>query len=264
MCLPRPRHERLRGSNRCGRMALYTRLAKADKPLRPVTAMATAPEVGGGQNNPDACQLPYPRPNPDALSANDVTKRPTITDGSALPERNSDGTQAMTATNDYFMTPAPDVREFDHDMPVMLSFEGSRALLRTIFRIVGTALILTAPMMWVMPGSYLEPEVMLMKLGVSLFFFLCGLALLMRNHVDAQPEAYFDPIRRELRVLQKNDRGRPQTVMRRSYDSLGGARITARAVELWDVDGSVLMKLPVDNPAIRQALRMQLSGLVRA
>ncbi len=168
----------------------------------------------------------------------------------------------MTATNEFIMGRASEKRSFEPEMPVMLGFEGSRALIRTIFRIVGTALILTAPMMWVLPGSSVEADVMLMKLGVSFFFFLCGLALLMRNHVDTMPEAFFDPIRRELRVLQKNDRGRPQTVMRRSYDSLGGARITSRAIELWDVDGSVLMRLPVENPDIRQALRMQLSGLV--
>lgn len=169
----------------------------------------------------------------------------------------------MTATNEFIRSTAPKGRADEPEMPVMLGFEGRRAVLRIVFRVVGTALVLTAPMLWVLPGSAVQADIMLMKLGVSLFFFLCGLALLMRNHVDALPEAYFDPIRRELRVLQKNDRGRPQTVMRRSYDSLGGARITTRAIELWDVDGSVLMRLPVDSPDVRQALRMQLSGLVR-
>ena len=168
----------------------------------------------------------------------------------------------MTATNEFMIGRAPDMRSVESDMPVMLGFEGGRALIRTIFRIVGTALILTAPLMWVLPGNTTAPDILLMKLGVSLFFLLCGLALLMRNHVDALPKAYFDPIRRELRVLQKNDRGRPQTIMRRSYGSLGGSRITSRTIELWDVDGSVLMRLPVEDPAVRQALRMQLSGLV--
>jgi hypothetical protein len=171
--------------------------------------------------------------------------------------------KAMTVTNDFMIPRAASVRDFENSLPVMLGFEGNRALIRIIFRVVGTALILTAPAMWVLPGAVFTADMMLMKLGVSLFFLLCGLALLMRNHVDAQPEAYFDPIRRELRVLQKNDRGRPLTVMRRSYDSLGGARITSRVIELWDVDGSVLMRLPIENPDVRHALRMQLSGLVR-
>ncbi len=169
----------------------------------------------------------------------------------------------MTATSDYMMPKAASARDLESSLPVMLGFEGNRAFIRTIFRVVGTALILTAPAIWVLPGAVFEADVQLMKLGVSVFFLLCGLALLMRNHIDTQPEAYFDPIRRELRVLQKNDRGRPQTVLRRSYDSLGGARITSKVIELWDVDGSVLMRLPIEDPDVRQALRMQLSGLVR-
>jgi hypothetical protein len=169
----------------------------------------------------------------------------------------------MTATSEYIIPATPSVEEVESVLPIMLGFEGNRAIVRILFQVVGTALILTAPAMWVLPDSLLEGDVKLMKLGVSVFFLLCGLALLMRNHVDAQPEAYFDPIRRELRVLQRNERGRPQTVLRRSYDSLGGARITARVIELWDVDGSVLMRLRIENPDVRQALRMQLCGLVR-
>ena len=171
----------------------------------------------------------------------------------------------MTVTSDFIVDEERNNwTEMQSTLPVMLGFEGNLAVLRTVFRVVGTALILTAPLMWVLPGSLFETDVMLMKLGVSIFFLLCGLALLMRNHTDALPEAYFDPIRRELRVLQKNDKGRPETVLRRSYDSLGGARITNRVVELWDVDGSVLMRLPLNNADVRQALRMQLGGLMHA
>ncbi|MEY8837878.1 hypothetical protein AB9K41_02430, partial [Cribrihabitans sp. XS_ASV171] len=122
--------------------------------------------------------------------------------------------------------------------------------------------ILSSAAMWVMPGVTLSAEVALMKFGSSLFFLLCGLALLMMHHADNQPDAYFDPIRRELRVLQKNNRGRPHTILRRSYETLGSARFRDRQVELYDVDGSLLLKLPVQSPEVRQALRMQLSGLV--
>lgn len=148
-------------------------------------------------------------------------------------------------------------------LPIRLPFEGNRVVLRTVFRVAGTALILTAPLLWVLPGSSVTADMLFMKFGVTLFFFLCGLALLMRNHVDAQPVVYFDPIRREMRILQKNDRGRPETILRRSYESLGAVHITTRSVELWDVDGSVLMRLPLRDAEVRQALRMQLSGLVR-
>ena len=80
--------------------------------------------------------------------------------------------------------------------------------------------------------------------------------------LDARPDAYFDPIRREVRVLQKNENGRPQTVLRRSYDTLGGARFAEDQVELFDVDGSLLMKLPLQSADVSHALKGQLSGSV--
>jgi hypothetical protein len=74
---------------------------------------------------------------------------------------------------------------------------------------------------------------------------------------------YFDPIRREMRILQKNERGRPQTVLRRSYDTLGAAKIRSRQLEIWDVDGSVLLNIPLADQEARHALRQQLGSLVR-
>jgi len=151
---------------------------------------------------------------------------------------------------------------FDEALPLVLTFSPNWPARTVLFRIVGTALVLSASGMWLMPGSQFGSDVVLIKLGVSLFFFLCGLALLMRNHSDAQPDAYFDPIRQELRVLQKNSRGRPQTVLRRAYDTLGSARFTGNNMEVYDVDGSLLMRLPIDDADVRHALRTQLSGLV--
>lgn len=169
----------------------------------------------------------------------------------------------MTATDDYLIpTATPPARpEFETSMPVRLGYENNKSAVRAVFRMAGVGFVLAAPGLWIVPGSVYAPELQLMKLGVSVFFFLCGLALLMRNHVHALPEVYFDPIRRELRILQKNHRGRPETVLRRSYDSLGRAQITKSKIELWDVDGSVLMRLPLHDPDARQSLRMQLGAL---
>lgn len=151
---------------------------------------------------------------------------------------------------------------FEEAMPLVLTFAPNWQARMVLFRIIGTALVLSAAGMWLMPGSVNQPELVLMKLGISIFFFLCGLALLMRNHSDNQPDAYFDPIRAEVRVLQKNNRGRPQTVLRRRYDTLGSARFSDKVVELYDVDGSMLMRLPIENADIRNALRTQLNGIV--
>lgn len=166
-----------------------------------------------------------------------------------------------TVHKDMSTTPAGDAGSDDHT-PVMVAFAPNWPVRVVMFRVFGTAFILSASAMWLMPGTEVDGELMLLKLGISVFFFFCGLALLMRNHVDNQPDAYFDPIRHEVRVLQKNDRGRPQTILRRSYDSLGSVDFSSNAVELFDRDGSMLMRLVIDDSAVRQALRSQLSGLV--
>lgn len=168
----------------------------------------------------------------------------------------------MEAVNQQNTQSAVVLPSFDEAMPLILTFAPNWPLRTIIFRVVGTALVLSASGMWLMPGSQNESDVVLIKLGVSIFFFLCGLALLMRNHADNQPDAYFDPIRGELRVLQKNNRGRPQTVLRRRYETLGSARFSDKMVEMYDVDGSLLMRLPIENAEVRHALRSQLAGLV--
>ncbi len=150
--------------------------------------------------------------------------------------------------------------EFDSGLPVKLGFNDEYSV-RAIFRVMGIGFIMAAPGMWLVPGSDYTPELLLLKFGSSLFFFLCGLALLMRNHQSALPEVYFDPIRRELRVLQKNNKGRPETVLRRSYDSLGGVMLSTNSIELWDQDGTTLMQLPLQDDEARRALRKQLGAL---
>lgn len=169
-------------------------------------------------------------------------------------------TMKMAASHARVMAdPAP---RFQEAMPLLISFAPSWPLVATLFRIAGTALVLGAGMMWVVPGGEVGPDILLIKLGLSVTFLLCGLAMLMIHHVDNRPDAYFDPIRNEVRVLRKDKRGRPQAVLRRSYDTLGCARFSDRVVEIFDVDGTLLMRLPVDDHDVRHALRAQLSGTV--
>ncbi len=151
---------------------------------------------------------------------------------------------------------------FDAAVPLVLGFAPNWPVRILIFRIIGTALVLSASGMWLMPGAAAGPDLVLIKLGMSVFFFLCGLALLMRNHQDNRPDAYFDPIRKEVRILQKNNRGRPETVLRRSYDTLGSACFSGDVFEMYDMDGTMLMRLPIENADVREALREQLSGSV--
>lgn len=131
-----------------------------------------------------------------------------------------------------------------------------------LFQIIGTVLVLGAGAIWVGPGSQTAADLIAIKFGASVFMLFIGVAVLMLSHSDNRPDAYFDPIRREVRVLQKCKNGRPKTVMRRGYDTLGSARFTGRTLELFDVDGIVLMRLKVECQETRLALRLHLCDCV--
>lgn len=146
--------------------------------------------------------------------------------------------------------------------PVHVAFGPRFAVVPVFFRFVGTFLILVAAAMWALPGSTVEADLVLMKLGASLFFLFCGVALVMFHHAENVPEVCFDPIRRELRVLVKSGDGQPHVVLRRGYDSLGRAHFRNNRVELYDFDGRLLIGLRVTDPARRAALESQLRQLV--
>lgn len=144
----------------------------------------------------------------------------------------------------------------------MVAFAPNWKARLVLFRMLGAFLIVSAFSMWLMPGSVIGADVWPIKMVASLMFLILGVSLLTLEVLDPRPDAYFDPIRREVRVLQKNENGRPQTVLRRSYDTLGGARFADDQVELFDVDGSLLMKLPLQSADVSRALKGQLSGSV--
>lgn len=151
---------------------------------------------------------------------------------------------------------------FEKSVPVLITFAPNWKARLILLRVIGAFVIMSAFSMWILPGSVMGAEVWPLKLVASLMFLIIGVSLLTIQFSDARPDAYFDPIRREVRILQKNETGRPQTVLRRSYDSLGGARFADDQVELFDVDGSLLMKLPLETAEIGRALKGQLSQSV--
>lgn len=167
---------------------------------------------------------------------------------------------AVMNTNTFQQTAPAAV--YEKSVPVMVAFAPNWKARLVLFRMLGAFLIVSAFSMWLMPGSVIGADVWPIKMVASLMFLILGVSLLTLEVLDPRPDAYFDPIRREVRVLQKNENGRPQTVLRRSYDTLGGARFADDQVELFDVDGSLLMKLPLQSADVSRALKGQLSGSV--
>jgi hypothetical protein len=170
---------------------------------------------------------------------------------------------AASAMREPLFPRSDDVTDFADRLPIRLGADGRRILARAFMRFTGAVLIFCAPGLWLLPGSIVDPALMLYKLGASIFFAFVGAALILRNRSVGQPEVYFDPIRREMRILQKTPSGRPETVLRRSYDTLGAVKLHARQLEIWDVDGSILVNIPLDDSTARQALRVQLAALIR-
>ncbi|WP_171099764.1 MULTISPECIES: hypothetical protein [unclassified Ruegeria] len=164
---------------------------------------------------------------------------------------------AVVNTNTFEKTAQSAV--YEKSVPLLINFAPNWKARLVLARIAGALLIMIAFSMWLMPGSVMGAEVWPFKLIASLAFLIGGVSLLTVELLDTRPDAYFDPIRREVRILQKNENGRPQTVLRRSYESLGGARFSDDQVELFDVDGSLLMKLPLQSADVSRALKGQLS-----
>ncbi|WP_254054892.1 hypothetical protein [Pseudophaeobacter sp. EL27] len=148
-------------------------------------------------------------------------------------------------------------------MPLVLSFEANWRLRTVLLRGLGLAMMVSASGLWLFPSSVADPELNLMKVGVSVLFFVLGLVLMTLRDLRNQPEACFDPVRRELRVLRRDAHGQPKTVLRRSYDTIGGARLKDGAVQLFENDGSLLIEVPLGSSAARSQLRDQLSGAVQ-
>ncbi|MEM8728417.1 MAG: hypothetical protein AAGF79_00750 [Pseudomonadota bacterium] len=144
---------------------------------------------------------------------------------------------------------------------VRVSFDTGSSAKRVFFQITGTLLILTSAAVWILPDPQVGTYFVIMKLLGSLFFMLCGLALLMRNHDEAKPEVHFDARRRELRVTQRNNQGRIETLVTRGYDSFGAVYVSASEIELWNSDGTPFLTLPVPEADLRSELRTQFGSL---
>ena len=148
-------------------------------------------------------------------------------------------------------------------MPLVVDFQSNWSLVPLLLKALGVATLLSAAGIWLMSDSQIDPSLNLVKVGVSLLFVVVGLILITVRDNSDQPEACFDPVRQELRILKRDKRGQPRTVLRRRYDSIGGARLTENSALFYEHDGNVLVEVPLGSAVARSQLRDQLSGAVQ-
>lgn len=147
-------------------------------------------------------------------------------------------------------------------VPFVVDLKEGRDLARLLICLLAAGCALAAAGLWLLPGSAADGGAALIKSGLTAVLLVAGVTLVRAIQNKDRPEACFDPVRRELRIWIKAGEGRPHTVLRRSYDSIGAVRLGARSAALYEPDGTLLLRLPLADAKARQLLRAHLSGAV--
>ncbi|NRB01150.1 MAG: hypothetical protein HRU32_15295 [Rhodobacteraceae bacterium] len=83
-----------------------------------------------------------------------------------------------------------------------------------VLRFLGLILILSAYGQWLIPGSILTDDVIVMKLAISVIFVVFGIALYWFANRGFRTEWQIDASRREIRMATRNGRGNSKLVSR--------------------------------------------------
>ncbi|WP_299603147.1 hypothetical protein [uncultured Tateyamaria sp.] len=118
---------------------------------------------------------------------------------------------------------------------------------RIASRAFGAVLVLASLGLWIEPGTEMAVDLVLMKLGVSLFLGFAGLAL-MQDKLQAQdPEVQIDTVRREVRIARPG--GRRRSVIRRiAIRDLGRAEAVGDVIRLTAANGAFLAAITLPDP----------------
>lgn len=144
----------------------------------------------------------------------------------------------MTATPDAPAAPLYTVR----------SLNATRMLLRMVQRVIGAAFLLAVVGLWIVPGSSLNKDLMLMKLLLSLVAGLGGITLLLSSGTPTHPDAEIDVVAREVRLVRLEGRER-KLVQRCGFDSLSRVEREGTGLRLWDQHGEFMAEVSLCDGA---------------
>ena len=138
------------------------------------------------------------------------------------------------------------------------TLDGGRLMVRGGQSILGAALILAAVGLWVMPGSELSGDVMLMKLVLSLTAAFIGISLTQQGKAPNAPEVQIDTVRHEIRLVRRNGK-RFECVQSCKFADLDRAEINGAHVTLWDQDNVLLAEVALSDPQLCRSLMGRLA-----
>ncbi|ABF63779.1 hypothetical protein [Ruegeria sp. TM1040] len=161
------------------------------------------------------------------------------------------------------VAPIDHVPGFRTDAPSQVTLRPGGSVSALLLRLLGGGMVLASTGLWLMPESGADPQMALIRIGVSVFLLFAGLCLLLQRDVKLPPEFHFDAQRNELRIEEMRSDGRPVVLMRRSYASLGAARFDGKVLQILETDGRLLAELPLEGRATRKLLLAQLRPHLR-
>ncbi|CUH81592.1 hypothetical protein TRM7557_03500 [Tritonibacter multivorans] len=136
------------------------------------------------------------------------------------------------------------------------SYWSPRAL---ILRLLGGCMVLASTGLWLVDGAGDDPELALIRIGASVMLLFFGLVLMLLNDPAAQPEVEFDTAAGELRILESARRS-TKLVSRHSFASLAGVQFTNGALMVYDLQGHVVVAVPLVDAKSRRLIQTQIAG----
>jgi hypothetical protein len=181
---------------------------------------------------------PHPCPISDALFNENIS--------------NQTGGRTMTTTSEQFVSTA----NFSGIANRQQLRGASRVLSRALSSFFGATLMASAVGLWLVPSDFMDAEMMLIRLVLSLIMFAAG-AVLMQNGRDRTAiEIEVDPKRAELRLIERGDDGIARLTQVVGFKDIGHVDMKDGVITLMDHNDVMVLKLPlgqVENLAYIEA-----------
>ncbi|MDQ2089052.1 hypothetical protein [Marimonas arenosa] len=123
---------------------------------------------------------------------------------------------------------------------------------------LGVTLLVAAAGLWLMPGLNYDPALVLIKLGLSVFFVMGGIMFILAARRAPHPEVYLDGRRGILRLLERDIEGRVCQQIEMSYDDLSEMDFRDGMLIARDHHGRAVIEMPVEHAGDLDEIRAAL------